>query len=370
MTLYKFRQTITCTILLQSLCTVGFTASTQDGEVAVSSTDARPVELKPPRYPRLPLGRGQEGWVIVSYVVQTDGTVADPIVVESSGVADFEETALETVLGWTYEPATQGGEPVQQCQTKTQITFAIETEDRGARKKFIRRYNKITELLDEGDIDEAEDLLDETMAKGEWNLYEYARLWLVTSLVAQARGDNRAELNALYKTVGKKGDFIEKQLLDAVLPRMLQLELLLSDYSDAMDTYEQILARPKVAEKYASLLGVVDQLTEIIASEQVLLSPARLEDCSDCRPRWTYEPLRRSFAFENIDGELEELELRCEWRRYRHQIDEELSWDIPESWGKCQLSVYGASGTTFDFLEYPENKKIQPAIATSMVEQD
>jgi TonB family protein len=318
----------------------------------------------------MPLRRGQEGWVVVSYVVQVDGTVVDPIVVESSGVADFEEAALETVLGWTYEPATQGGEPVQQCQTKTQITFAIETEDRGARKKFIRRYNKITGLLDDGDIDDAESLLDETMAMGEWNLYEYARLWLMTSLVAQQNGDTRAELNALYKTVGKKGDFIETQLLDAVLPRMLQLELLLSDYSDAMDTYVQILARPKVAEKYASLLGVVDQLAEIIASEQVLLSPASLQDCSDCLPRWTYEPLRRSFAFENIDGELEELELRCEWRRYRHQIDEELSWDIPESWGKCQLSVYGASGTTFDFLEYPENKKIQSAIATSMIDQD
>jgi TonB family protein len=345
-------------------------ASAADGDKTLLKTFARAIEREPPRYPSRALEKGQEGWVIVSYVVQPDGTVADPIVVESSGILDFERAALKTVLNWSFEPATLDGKPVQQCQTKAQLTFAIESSERGARDKFVRRYNKMNRLLKEGDVDGAESLLDETMAKGEWNLYEYSRLWLVRSMIAHARGDAKAQLAALYKTVGKKGDFVEKRLLAAVLPMMLQLELVLSDYSSALETYAQLQKLTNKTDDFESLTNAVNRLRAILDSEQILLSPAKLSSCDDCKGRWTYEPLRRTFAFDNVAGSLDELELRCDWRLYRASIGENLSWNIPDSWGKCQLHVYGASNTTFDFLEFPEATETQPIVTTSSNEGD
>jgi TonB family protein len=159
-------------------------ASAADGDKTLLKTFARAIEREPPRYPSRALEKGQEGLVIVSYVVQPDGTVADPIVVESSGILDFERAALKTVLNWTFEP------------------------------------------------------------------------------------------------------------------------------------------------------------------------------------------LRRTFAFDNVAGSLDELELRCDWRLYRASIGENLSWNIPDSWGKCQLHVYGASNTTFDFLEFPEATETQPIVTTSSNEGD
>lgn len=329
------------------------------------NTFARPIERSPPRFPATPLRRGQEGWVIVSYVVQTDGTVADPIVIDSSGVEDFEKAALDTVLAWTFQPATQDGKPVQQCETETQLTFAIETRERGARKKFASRYKKIRKLLENGEVDQAEALLDEAMELGEWNLYEYSRLWLLDASVAHARGDARAQLRALNRAIGKKGDFVENKVVSAVLPLMLQLELTLSDYSAAISTYDEMKKRSKIPDEYQALVDAVNKILAAIESEQVLRSPAKLSSCNDCEGRWTYKPLRRTFEFANIVGSLDKLELRCDWRLYRNAITEGRSWKIPESWGDCQLNVYGKSETTFDFLEFPEATETPPVVSSS-----
>ncbi len=54
-----------------------------------SATFARPIEQTPPKYPKSAQRRDQEGWVDVSYVVQPDGAVTDPIVDDSSGITAF-----------------------------------------------------------------------------------------------------------------------------------------------------------------------------------------------------------------------------------------------------------------------------------------
>jgi len=74
---------------------------------------------------------------------------------------------------------------------------------------------------------------------------------------------------------------------------------------------------------------------------------------------WGYKLLRREFAFDEINGKLERLELRCDWKHFSDEISQDVAWQIPESWGKCQLYVYGNIGTTFTFLEYPEEAEGQ-----------
>ena len=331
-------------------------------------TKARPIERAPPSYPAMPLRRGQEGWVVVSFVVQTDGTVSAPFVVESSGVAEFEKRALDTVLGWTYEPATQNGKKVQQCETETKLTFAIETEERGASRKFIKLYKEIQALMSSGNVDAAESLLDETMAMGEWNLYEYSRIWLLESGIANAHGDRQAQLSALKKVIGKKGDYVEESLVSAILPIMLQLELSLAQYSDAIETYGEMKKASMISDQDHDLVEMMNRVITALDSGRILQSPAELQACEDCPGRWTYKPLRRNFEFSNVVGQLDELELRCDWRLYRSAIADDLSWSIPAEWGKCQLNVYGAAGTTFDFLELPDSVDAVPDAATSAIQ--
>ena len=100
---------------------------------------AKPVKRTPPSYPRAELVRNQQGWVQLSYVVTPEGEVIDPVVEDSSGSRLFERAALRTVRQWSYEPATWDEQPVQQCQTKVMITFALEDVGKKVSRKFANR---------------------------------------------------------------------------------------------------------------------------------------------------------------------------------------------------------------------------------------
>jgi len=55
---------------------------------------------------------GEEGNVIVSLVIQADGTVKDVKVVQSSGIQRLDEAAVLAASSWRFKPATQDGKPV------------------------------------------------------------------------------------------------------------------------------------------------------------------------------------------------------------------------------------------------------------------
>ena len=160
-------------------------ASDDDSQDQLVGTFARPIDRKPAVYPRRAQQRGQEGWVDVSYVVQPDGTVTDPIVDDSSGIREFENAAIKAVKQWKFEPATVNGKPVEQCHTRTRLTFAFDDHQLVATRNFIRRLKRAQKQIEEGDLEAANSSIDETMERGEWTLYEYARLWFLKAQVAQ-----------------------------------------------------------------------------------------------------------------------------------------------------------------------------------------
>ncbi|RLA41137.1 MAG: hypothetical protein DRR06_16410 [Gammaproteobacteria bacterium] len=150
-------------------------------------------------------------------MVQPDGTVTDPIVDDSSGILAFEESALNAVAAWKFEPATRNGKKVEQCDTKTRLTFKFEGERR-VRENYLGFHKKMKYRIAKGDLDKAAALIDEQMEKGSSNLYEYSLMWLLKAYIAQRKGDDHVQLNALYRAGGKTGDFIEESLFKKCCP--------------------------------------------------------------------------------------------------------------------------------------------------------
>ena len=67
---------------------------------------------------------GRSGPVRVEFCIAADGTTSDVKVVESLD-PEVDAIAVETVEGWTYEPATRGGQPYESCTDYTfQFRFA------------------------------------------------------------------------------------------------------------------------------------------------------------------------------------------------------------------------------------------------------
>lgn len=73
----------------------------------------RALSMEAPEYPRDALRRGQEGFVVVEFTVQTDGSTADIEVVESEPRNAFDREAMRAVSRWKFEPALRDGRPVE-----------------------------------------------------------------------------------------------------------------------------------------------------------------------------------------------------------------------------------------------------------------
>jgi len=82
-------------------------------QVAKTEPIVKPVALKGnrrPIYTALARRLALEGLVVVAFLVDTNGRVVDPRILQ--GPPELGEIVLQTVRGWRYRPATQGGKPV------------------------------------------------------------------------------------------------------------------------------------------------------------------------------------------------------------------------------------------------------------------
>jgi TonB family protein len=66
---------------------------------------------KPP-YPAVSRRMGEEGVVVLSVMIEADGTVSDVKLKHSSGFPRLDASALKTVRHWWYVPARKNGRPV------------------------------------------------------------------------------------------------------------------------------------------------------------------------------------------------------------------------------------------------------------------
>lgn len=78
-----------------------------------------------PEFPELARQARMDGNVILQAIILRDGSVADAKVLRCSKPGmGFEEKAIEAVLQWRYEPATQSGRPVDVYFT-VHVNFAL-----------------------------------------------------------------------------------------------------------------------------------------------------------------------------------------------------------------------------------------------------
>lgn len=83
-------------------------------EMAPARLVAAPVALNriQPHYPKSARRRNREGCVTVEFAVAADGKVESAAVVASSGYAELDASALDSVRKAQFAPATEDGEPV------------------------------------------------------------------------------------------------------------------------------------------------------------------------------------------------------------------------------------------------------------------
>ena len=315
---------------------------------------AKPVERTAPRYPASELASGQQGWVELNYVVTEEGKVIEPVVEASSGSRAFERAAINTVKRWRYEPAMVNGEPIQQCKTAVRISFAIDGSQKGVSRSFNRKYRKISEALNEGNVDFARSELEGAFETKGLTLGELSWLWALQARVEGKQGDKERQLVAVRRALSGSKGWIPDSLRTGLLKTQMILEIEDGDYSSAMNAYAALQAIG--GADMSELDQFAAKIQTLADSDQLLVKAAEIGgigNCESCATQWRYKPLRRAIEIAEIDGELGDLELRCEWHRYVGAAREGVAWEIPDSWGDCSVVVHGEAGSTFKLFEIP-----------------
>lgn len=313
---------------------------------AVTVVNAKPIERMHPRYPVRAARAGQEGWVKLSFVIDKQGNVVEPIIEDSSGIKGFEKEAIRALKQWKYNPAQQDGKTIEQCKSTVQLDFRLQGKG-GVTRKFYSGYKKISAAIAEKDYQLAEQKLKELKDKKLWNMHENDWYWLADSLQAYALKDTQRELNSVKRASNAAEKSIGIDNYKHILSRMFVLQVQQQIYVDALATFEKMKktkGAESLVEQYAN---TIEKIEEAIASDKALVRSTYINN----RGHRSHQLSRNRFQITNVQGPLKELEIRCDNKRSRFTAGEESVWSIPASWGKCNVFFKGEEHTKFNIIE-------------------
>ena len=112
-------------LFISPLVIANTTPTPTQAKVIDTVINAKPIKRVPPKYPKHAARNGQEGWVKLSFVIDQQGNVLDPIVEDSSGIKSLEKAARIALKKWKYDPAKRDGEAIEQCQMTVQLDFKM-----------------------------------------------------------------------------------------------------------------------------------------------------------------------------------------------------------------------------------------------------
>ena len=97
-------------------------STVQGGDLA-----AQMVSGKPPRYPIESRRKREQGTVLLSLTLSTDGTVESVAIAQSSGFSRLDSAARDAVRTWRWKPTIREGQPVK-VRGVVEIPFVLRTE--------------------------------------------------------------------------------------------------------------------------------------------------------------------------------------------------------------------------------------------------
>ncbi len=312
---------------------------------------AMPVERAAPHYPERARARNNEGWVILSFVVDEQGSPNSPIVVESAGSDSFERAAARALMKSTFKPATLNGEPIESCDNQYKYTFAMSGKT-GASKRFISQYNRGTKLLEQGDLTKVKEIIDQLPNQHHFSHYEDNWLQWLTALYYAELGDGQSELIALKKGFAYNDvAMTTPEVYRSALWRIAELSLSHRNYSDALDYSLRLQAEfekdEQVDQKYHTMQTKVSEVIDQLNGVEKWV----VEETVGDRGFFQTAIIRPQFTLVGDTSDVNEVQLRCDAKRLEMPLEGEITVDVPKHWGSCDLFVHGSVGATLTVVQ-------------------
>ena len=340
-------QLLLSTVIALSCVAGPLYSQTDEEEVAVETfTPPIGISLTGLRYPRIKQRQGQQGWVILNYMVGTTGKPYDIAVVNSTHEA-FEKSAIEAAEKWQYQPAMLDGEPID-AGTTMMITFALSGKP-GASGKFVKRYRQSIETLEQSDQVKADEQFT-NIQKSPRNLYEEAYYQILKfQYLEKFGGSQSAKYAGLARAryLNNGTGFLPDKLLDVTLQIKLNLQLKLNKMSLARATAIDISKRDVSQDIKEGMSRVLEQIELLRTSEATFAVQGQFNNGTQT----THALLKNTFSFSGIDGDIAELRLHCDKGRVGFAYKSDTAYAVKDNWSVCTLIMIGTPGTKFTIEE-------------------
>ena len=324
-------------------------ATTPETAVALELyTPPHNTSLTKPNYPRSAATQGKEGWVRLNFMVDTEGKAYEIAVTDSIGDPVFQEAAVRALGQSDFEPANFQGQPLDAGHSVT-YQFEMEGGSMGARVWFVRVYKALMDAINNGDREDADEYLARLGSRDAPNLYEDAYLHVAKSAYYANWGDEGQQLKALNRAADH--GFSQQRLpAELFIPLQRARFLLLvqsQDYARAIQTFEFLAEHSADEAPVAALQTVVDSIEALRTDDRGYSVPGDFGD----RTSWHYKLFKDEFFFDDVDGEIEEIKLRCQGKYVFFRFDPNMQYKISEEYQPCYLELIGDPATTFKLTQ-------------------
>ena len=220
------------TVLAAFLCAIGSSCATTNQE----TSPVDDVFTKPsPDYPGREYQSGKEGWVVIDYSVGRGGVVEYLHLRDSSGNANFEDSALAAVQNWRYEPG-------QERELSVFLGFVHGGTKSPVSKEFHSLNEQANELIDEGDLERATEILAQARDDDDLSLVDLSYSYLTEGRIIGKRGDRAKQLALYRKALVANGRWLAYENYLEALQGTIILELDQGDFASAVRDYDLLTA--------------------------------------------------------------------------------------------------------------------------------
>ena len=338
-------------MLASSAFSVSEPQTDTEQDVAVETYDPPvPLEKENPRYPREALKQGIEGWVTLHYMVSPSGSPYEVEVVDSSGNKSLERAAKRAAKKYQYEPAQMNGSPID-AGAATRIIFALSGGTNAVSAKFWKLYRRFQKSAQNGNLKDMEVLITKINGFETRDLYEASIRYIAQGSYAQLINDHEgarlAFTRALDLDEDLDGAYLTKKQRPKLLVALMQAQVATQHFKDALDTWKKLAVLIEDPQRKGKLQRQADQIQQFIEEGGPIEVTGRIRG----HYRYKYRLIGNSFSVSSINGRLAEAQIYCDRGMKGFALEEDMSYEIPEELGECNLIIIGDPETTFTVFE-------------------
>ena len=325
-------------------------------KVLRKGTKAVPLNIDAPVYPRRALERHIEGWVIVGFIIKSDGTTDKIEVLNSSIDNHFDDAAIEATLSRTYEPSTLRGEPVMQGNMSVRYVFQIKQSEGGVSRSFLKVYRKASRAVDDEDFELAKTLIDKLDGEERRLMAEVCYIDMLKARYFDKLGNAKATLKHVERALVIADTSASKPIYIHLLKQAIVANGKANNFRISLEHYNTLLEIDGELAPDDPIHKFVSHEKQILNGESNIQTTGTVSrTCRNCGTSggyfWGHMLNRSRFSIDQVVGEVYEIEIVCQSSSVMVVYAPEMAWSVNQDGSECSIRVYGEKDTSFRLVE-------------------